>query len=175
MRPRQTFQTLRQCFISSATDFDWCRIIDPEQCETECTSSKTRPIPKHTKQSEKKMMNIEKKHLNRFQFHSKMNSCCLKWCQICKSSWICEQFEPTHEKIFAKMIFWKQDTNQKYNHKWFIKRIEIRCQKRLHTASNQYETEFILNFLNLRLETTQEFELSIITTSKLNDESVCQR
>ncbi len=90
MRPRQTFQTLRQCFVSCSIDFDWCCIIDPEQCQTKRTSSKTRPIPKHTKQSKKTLMNIEKKYLNRFQFHSKMNSCCLKWCQICKSSWICE-------------------------------------------------------------------------------------
>jgi len=89
MRPKQIIQTMRQCFVSCSADSCWCVIVDSEQCKTKRTSSKTWAIPKHTEQSEKKMMNIEKEHLSRFRFYSKMNSYCLKWCQICKSSWIC--------------------------------------------------------------------------------------
>lgn len=125
VRPRQTVQTLRQRFISCAIDSHRCVIADSESCETECTSSKTWAIPKHTEQSKEKMMNVEKKYLSRLWLYSKMNCDCVKWCEICKSSWICEQSESTDKKILAKMIFWKQKRNQEHHQRKFIKRIEI--------------------------------------------------
>ena len=69
-------------------------------------------------------MNIETKHLNKLWFHSEMNSDCVKWCKICKSSWIREQFATTHEKIFVQMIFWKQRSDSENHRERFIKRIE---------------------------------------------------
>lgn len=69
-------------------------------------------------------MNIEKEHLNELWFHSEMNSDCVKWCEICESSWICEQFATRNKKIFAKMIFWKQRQNSENHQRRFIKRIE---------------------------------------------------
>lgn len=173
MRPRQIIQTLRQCFVCRAVDLERCVIVDSEFCKTKCTSSESRQLPANTKQQKKTLMNIEKKHLNRFQFHSEMNCDCLKWCQICKSSWVCEQFESAYEEIFAKMIFWKQNTDKRHYIQWFIKRIEkVKWQQ--HTASKKYETQSKRIWIKSKI-LIWSFELFTITTSKLRIESVCLR
>ena len=175
MRPREGGEFMKQCFIGCAIDSHRCSIAYSEQSEAECTSSKKRAIPEHAEQSKEKMMNIEKEHFNRFQFHSKRNGRCWKRCKIRQNSRIREQSQPTYKEILAKMIFREQRWNQKNHQRRFIKRITIEWQKRLLTASNQSEILSTIKCSRLRVEILRKFEPYIITTSKLNDESACQQ